>query len=309
MKKSYSLLLAATMCLSLATAATAATLQVAKVTTQPTVDGNDEDVWNQATPLIIDVDRIPEDFITINKEMQKGKYAKNWTKTKHTTIKQVQMRALYTDEEIYFQARWKDETKDDQHKPWVWNKTNEEYTNGEEREDRLAFQFPISGTFTSSMLSGAESVMDVWQWKAARTNPGNYIHDKSHTYSKTELKGKFSTHYTGGGEKVYIVRESDGGEAPYKSNKIDPFTYQGDMVANYIPVELDNADGKDVKAKGNWADGYWTVEISRKLNTGNTTTDTVFDPAKDSMMNIAVFDRVGDHFHATSDTVAIVFNK
>lgn len=216
---------------------------------------------------------------------------------------------VYTEDSIFFLARWQDGTRDDQHKPWKWegDKKTGEYIAGKEAEDRLAFMFPVKGAFTANMLSDNEAVVDVWQWKAARTNPAGIIHDKSHIYAKTAPKGTSSLHYTAAGNEIYVSRPDDGGVSPYKSNKIDPFIYQGDVVAQYIPFVPEDADAADVKAKGVWQDGAWTVETGRKLNTGNLETDSVFDPAKGSEMAIAVFNSTGDHFHAVSQPINIVF--
>jgi hypothetical protein len=145
----------------------------------------------------------------------------------------------------------------------------------------------------------------MWQWKAARTNAAGIIHDKRHIRSTTPLTGQFSTHYSVGGKEIYLSRKDDGGVAPYKSNKIDPFIYQGDTVAQYIPFVPDVADAADVQAKGLWKDGFWTLEIARKLDTGNHESDTVFDPTKSGQMAVAVFDSAGDHFHAVSDGIQI----
>jgi len=49
------------------------------------------------------------------------------------------------------------------------------------------------------------------------------------------------------------------------------------------------------------------VEAGRQLNTGHGTTDTVFDPGAETKMAIAVFNNVGDHFHAVSQTIKLVY--
>ena len=267
--------------------ALAASLQVVKATSVPAIDGIDEAAWAAAPELSVPVAPIPGNMAAMNKQMQKGKYAKNWTKSKSNATSTVKLKALYTDDMIYLQARWADDSKDDQHKPFKWEGSKEdgEYLAGKEREDRLAFQFPIKGEFSSNMLAEVESVVDVWQWKAARTNAAGLMHDKTHIRSMQPLTGKFSTHYSAAGKEIYVARPGDGGASPYKSNKVDPFEYQGDVVAKYLPVVPDVADAADVKAKGAWKDGVWTLEIARKLDTGNHASDSVFVRAPDA--NIA----------------------
>lgn len=293
----------------ISTAAAQEVLTVYKVSSAPAIDGTADSVWDKAQTTVVKVRRIPEDIVETNRTKQTGKYAKNWQKTKYTEISEVELRAVRTDDKIFFMARWQDGSRDDQHKPWKWqgDKETGEYVAGREREDRLAFMFPIKGQFHAIMLNDAERTVDVWQWKAARTNPAGILHDKSHRYSKSPLKGTFSKHYTAAGTEMYVSRPGDGGVSPYKSNKIDPFVYQGDMVARYIPFVPEDPDASDVKAKGAWQDGAWTVEAGRQLNTGHATTDTVFDPGAETKIAIAVFNNVGDHFHAVSQTIKLVY--
>ncbi len=297
------------LCCLLAVPTWAETLQVVKATAIPTIDGVDEAAWSSAPELSVSVSQIPGKIAQVNMEKQTGKYAKNWPKSKPNATGEVKLKGLYTADMIYFQAKWADSSMDDQHKPFKWGgaKQDGEYLDGKEREDRFAMQFPISGEFDSNMLAEVDSVIDMWQWKAARTNAAGIIHDKHHVRSQTPLAGKFSTHYSAGGKEIYIVRKNDGDVSPYKSNKIDPFIYQGDVVAQYIPFVPDVADAADVLAKGSWKDGVWTVEIARKLDTGHHDSDTIFDPAKSTQTAVAVFDSAGDHFHAVSNEINITF--
>jgi hypothetical protein len=56
----------------------------------------------------------------------------------------------------------------------------------------------------------------------------------------------------------------------------------------------------DIKGKGVWKNGRWTVEMSRKLNTGHPEDDVIFKPesgkTKYYVFDVAVFDRtIADH--------------
>lgn len=55
----------------------------------------------------------------------------------------------------------------------------------------------------------------------------------------------------------------------------------------------------DVRAKGKWEHGRWTVEFMRKLSTGQPD-DTVFRPAKAYAMAVAVQNQTGDMGEASS---------
>lgn len=277
----------------------------------PSVDGIADSVWQDAPVTTISVARIPEAIVTSNREKQTGKYADNWKKDKYTGIEKVDVRAVYTATHIYFLFTWSDATMDDQHKPWNWkgSKTEGEYVAGPEREDRLAVSFPIKGEFVANKLTATESVMDVWHWKAARTNGIGLAHDKYHVVSKTRPAGTSAQHFDANGTEVFIARPDDAGDEPYESNKVDPFTYQGDTVPAYIPKKPTEPNALDVAAVGKWGNGGWTLEVGRKLFTGHAETDTTFDPAKGSKMALAVFDHAGDHFHAVSGVVEVKFEQ
>ncbi len=286
------------------------TLHVVKVEKAPTVDGTTEEIWDNIPETVISLARIPQQLVDANKQYQKGKYTKKWQQEKYTKATKLRLKAARSNDKIFFLARWQDDSKDDLHKPWKWegDKASGEYLSGKEREDRFAFMFPISGKFSSNKLSGNEMVADVWQWKAARTNPVGIIHDKSHIVSKDKPKGKSALHYTAAGEAVYVSRPGDG-PSPYKSNKIDPFTHQGDVISRYIPTKPDHPDAIDVQAKGVWSNNNWIVEIGRKLDTGNPATDIRFDTATETYLAAAVFNHAGDHFHAVSSVIKVVFDN
>lgn len=270
------------MALLVVSSAWADTLTVTKAASALSVDGVEDAVWASAPESVVIVSQVPDTIVAVNKEKQAGKYAKNWGKSKPAATTEVLLKAVYTDDMIYFLVKWADSSMDDQHKPFKWEGSKEdgEYLSGKEREDRFAMQWPISGEFNSNMMAEVDAVVDIWQWKAARTDAAGILHDKSHIRSTKPLCGKFSTHYSLSGNGVYVARPGDGGVSPYKSNKIDPFEYQEDLVVQYIPLVPDVADAADVKAKGKWDNGFWTVEIARKLDTGNHASDTVFEPSK-----------------------------
>lgn len=72
----------------------------------------------------------------------------------------------------------------------------------------------------------------------------------------------------------------------------------GDRIPYILFHPLDTKWGgnrDDIKGKGIWKDGRWTVEMSRKLNTGHPENDIIFAPesgqTKYYVFDVAVFDR------------------
>ncbi len=286
--------------------ATAETLQVTTVATAPAVDGKLEALWDAVPELAIPLYTVPAAVVTTNRSQATGKYASKWQTDQPASVNELRLKAVRFEDRVYFSAQWRDSSQDDQHKPWRWqgDKKSGEYMTGKEREDRIALMFPISGTFSPNKLSGDTMSVDVWHWKAARTNPIGLAHDKRHLVSKDKPTGKAAAHLTAGGETVYLSRPGDG-PSPYTTKNIDPFVYQGDALPKYLPKRPDHADAVDVAAKGKWSDGEWVVEFERKLDTGHGDTDTVFVPGTDTRLAVAVFDHVGDHYHVVSDAVNV----
>jgi hypothetical protein len=193
---------------------------------------------------------------------------------------------------IYFLVRWKDDTKDDvAHKPWVWSTERNVYEQGAEREDMFAFGFQHTGVFTEDMLSGEPAVWDVWHWKATRTNPQGYAMDKSHHHTLEKPSGKATSYQARNGRTIWIARPEDAGDTLEKKQPA-PDAYQQDRLPQYVPG-TPNGSAADVLAKGRWADGWWTLEIKRRLDTGHPD-DTVFDTDRTYPMAVSTHDRTGE---------------
>ena len=122
------------------------------VTEAPDIDGRDSDrAWNLARGSRVTVREVDGD--------------------QNDRSSSVIIKSVRTASHIYFLVSWADTTRDATHKTWVWNAGKKAYEQGGDREDVLALAFEHTGVFDADMLSGVESVWDIWQWKAARTNP------------------------------------------------------------------------------------------------------------------------------------------
>ena len=249
------------------------TLQAKHVQVLPVIDGQGNDqAWKTATAL---------NFNAV------GVWGASIGKSSQVTIKSV-----YTDSHIAFLMRWEDATRDNRtHKPWVWNAEKKAYEQGKEQEDAMALAFEHTGPFTADMLSPVDAVWDLWTWKATRSDPVGYAMDKTHRYSTAKPEGKAKEYSSRTGSPIWIQRPDDAGESTAKSLPA-PSEYSGDVLPAYA-IRNPAGSGADVRAKGKWENGYWTVELLRKLNTGHPD-DTAFDPARTYTMAVAVQDRTGD---------------
>ena len=247
-------------------------LVVAKVASSPVIDGvADDAAWRGAQPLKLDVRRVmpPNKGVRI----------------------EASIRAAYSLTYVYFLLSWKDPTADVSHKTWTWNAATGAYEEGKDREDMAALAFELNGPFTADMLSPVEATWDVWHWKAFRTNPQGYAMDKTHRYFRQQPDTKANKHEANDGSEIWITRPEDSGDSVEKKQGA-PTRNEGERVQQYLPG-TPSGSAADVGAKGKWADGWWTVEFARKLDTGEAD-DTTFSPDRCYRMAVATFDRTGD---------------
>ena len=216
-------------------------------------------------------------------------------------VDEVNLRAAIRNDTLYVLARWQDKTKSVLHKPYQWRDDTQEYRRTGQLEDRLALSFAISGNFTHNKLDGSTFTADVWHWKANRSNPLGIAHDKMWevTPNKPEEKAKKYQTETG---QVYIRRPSDSGARLYK-----PLRYsekQNEIMPRYELATNPTGSVTDIVAKGVWHDGEWCLELSRKLNTGNS--DDAQIPANGTIeFAIAAFNDVDGKDHSTSKVLTL----
>jgi hypothetical protein len=121
-------------------------VHVSKVTQAPRIDGlADDPAWKQAKSLTVPLAYGP--------------------------VKEATLKAVYTEKEVFLQVTWPDPTKDDQHRPWVWNPEVGRYVEGPQVEDALLVSIVLACGWTPSLLSGYVYDFDGWHWLAARSDP------------------------------------------------------------------------------------------------------------------------------------------
>ncbi len=216
-------------------------------------------------------------------------------------VDMVEMRAAVRDGRIYVLASWADSSENVLHKPFEWNEASGAYKATKENEDRLAISLKMSGNFSMNKIGGNEFEADVWHWKASRSNPAGIVHDKMWKVSRTPFD-KAKEWPTRDGKSIYLARLSDSGDRLYKPLK---YTRKQEERMPRYEVNL-NAAGSiaDVQAMGVWRNGRWSLEMSRKLDTGHA--DDAVIPAKGRIeIAIAAFDSVGGGKHSVSEVVIL----
>ncbi len=250
----------------------------ARMAEAPTLDGAASDeAWKAAIPL----------EVTATRPLPPNKGA-----SVSVTIRSVYtLSDPYAAGDVYFLVTWEDSTESVSHKTWIWNADAESYKQGNDREDMFALAFEHTGTFNADMLSGVEGVWDVWHWKAFRTNPQGYATDKTHHYTLEKPARKAKSHTAKNDRDIWIARPEDAGTSVEKKQPA-PASFSGNRVPQYL-LGKPSGSAADVRAKGKWSDGHWTLELSRRLNTRHDD-DTPLDTTRSYKMAVAAFNFTGE---------------
>jgi hypothetical protein len=163
----------------------------------------------------------------------------------------------------------------------------------------------------STSRAGSGIVVDLWHWKAARTNPVGFADDQ---YIDAEKRKSDP------GTAAYEANESSDGTRPAfmfsLRNSPSPFLFEsvtipfnsaffteGDTIPAYL-LNLPSGDRADVKAYGVWNNNYWTVVLRRRLQT-NSNVDIQFTPGEEYSFAIAIFNNAGDELHLKSQMISL----
>jgi hypothetical protein len=248
----------------------------AATSSDPILDGvADDDAWRGAAETVIRMEAVEWKF-------------------------DATVRAAVREGTLHLLVRWPDTTEDRAHKVWT-PQPDGSWAAGPEREDVLAVGFPISGEFTGDMTSPVECVWDVWQWKSARTDPAGFSMDKTHGHTFADPGGKRHAHDLGDGRTLHIVRPEDAGRSATKS--LPKPAGAGAQTPQYA-AQAPDGSAADVRARGRWADGWWTVELSRALSTGHAD-DADFGARATVPFALAILDRAEDEHHAVSGPLVL----
>ena len=190
----------------------------------------------------------------------------------------ITIKAVYTDTEFFVQISFPDADESRTHKSWVWDKGREIYTVGRDREDIIIVKWNMEpDPVDLSIFADNPHHADIWFWKACRTDATGYADDKIHLLSQTEERDatKISSR---SGKTMYLIRRGDDGTSAFKIDLITD--YQGEILPRYIHQQP-AGNRSDVRAKGVWENGTWTVEFRRNFITDHAddiqfTTDRKF---------------------------------
>lgn len=235
------------------------TLLAHPTTAAPVIDGRaDEPMW-KAAPAITTLDYSSQRPITI--------------------------KSVSTPTDVYFLVTFPKDSPSVTHKTWTWDPKEEVYREGPDREDVFIFKWSMSGNDVRLELRDPEPHRaDIWFWKAHRSDPSGYADDKGQSVT-TEPGREARKMQAPGRSGLYFRRTADAGTAPWDEKFF--FQYQGDKVEKYVPRQPKGSRG-DVRAKGVWANGAWTIEFARKLRTGHDD-DVAFTPGSVYLFGVSCY--------------------
>jgi hypothetical protein len=219
------------------------------------------------------------------------------------SVSEASLKALYTDDEVFIRVRWRDETENREHHPWIWDAGQGRYLPGPQIEDSVLLSFEAGCEWSPSFLAGYVYDYDAWQWMAARTDPlGQAVDLYGTVQSQDHPVQNFVKYQSRSTENAWNVKFETPLESPLYANwseldrsyfieptldtvyvRKDPDGGRGANVPDFVrqlpAPEMAPQDDEDiypqflplrlegqageVDAKGHWEDGYWTVEFRR----------------------------------------------
>jgi hypothetical protein len=260
----------------------AQTITVQPLSKAPVLDGKDDD-WSDLKTTVI----------PLHKSIPQAK----------TAVTEVSLKVGTFGEEVFFYAQWADLTESAQHKPFVWNDTQQKYVEGDQREDRFALEFRMAGDYSTDWFSGQSFTADMWHWKAARTNPLGSASDQRTIISRDKLLRAYEG-VARDGKPLYLWRPWDAGDMLYTTKRYSQ--KQEAIMPKYVINPTATGSTMDVYAKGVWHDGQWHLELKRRLNTGHDD-DVVFVRGQSVPGGIAIFESSNNDDHAISDVLTFQF--
>lgn len=185
---------------------------------------------------------------------------------------------------LYFAIRWKDPTSNNFYKPWKFRRGK--YQKQRKLDDLFVFRFRVGEKFSRCMLSSTTYQTDLWRWSAGRSNLSGVADDMIHRFSGTPFDTP-SVEYDGKRGTVYFQKQMDPGSGGWTDTP-KPKRGSGLSVPGIITEKPPEGSRSDVLAKGQWNEGYWSLEVSRSLKTSDPD-DVVFKPGAVSEFQIGAF--------------------
>jgi len=201
----------------------------------------------------------------------------------------IQLQSVYSTDKISFLVKFADANANKEHKIMYWNQQKQRYITGIEREDTFIFKWSMLPVYMDlSLSSNTPYKADIWYWKSFRTNHQGYADDKIQLYH-TKRKKHAQLLISKEGAPFYLSRQGDKGKAAYRTYILLEKTAQ---KRNKYQQVTPSGSRADIKAKGVWKSGLWTIEWQRALNTTHND-DVQFDISNHYYFGVSRFEIAG----------------
>lgn len=207
----------------------------------------------------------------------------------HDTVADIDLtvKAVYTDKDIFFLVSFPDKDESRLHKAWTWDKSVGSYKQGPTREDTFIFKWNMmKEPVDLSIYSDDDYVADIWFWKANRTDPMGFADDKIQMLKSVAESPNAREIVSKSRKDMHLLRLGDEGREAYANNLF--IDYKGDTLPRYNR-QTPTGSRADIKAKGVWSDGRWTIEFARALDTGNVD-DIQFSVSKSYLFGVSRYE-------------------
>ena len=217
----------------------------------------------------------------------------------------VEIKTAIAGDRFYMAARWPDKDENAEYKSWIWKRTK--YKRGKKLDDMFAVRFFMDGEYDACMFTEKLFISDVWIWSAGRSNPAGYAKDTRQVVTP-KLVEDAAEYELPSGKIIYIKKYDDSGNPIYENTKPKRKKFAGKKLPGIKVTENASGSIADVRAKGVWKDGYWTLELSSSLDTKNTD-DVAFKAGESLMGAIAVFNKGNAEHKSVSEELVFEFAK
>lgn len=251
----------------------------------------------------------------------------------------VDLRAFYTETDLYLRLAWEDATCDDAMMTWQFD--GEHWQNLGGLEDGFGLLWDAEGRFprftcsyachlhdfgvagstfhaTNEMrLAREEGWLDLWHWKAQRTGRYGFADDRyldregMHGDLPGSLFRENSRAAASGNGALQPFAE---GDAPIYDDQglpvAEDFRSPGSLAPGYLTERPPGGRG-DVRALATWQDGRWTVILQRPLSTGDPR-DVVFVPGDEAgvAFGLSIMDNtLSEHYASTTEERLVLLTK
>ena len=242
----------------------------------------------------------------------------------------VDIRAFYTNNELFMRLEWQDSTPDNAMNQWSFDGTD--WNSGATFEDGFGLLWDSRGTFprfscshschisdfgvsgdnfhasNKMKLARPDTTLDLWNWKAGRTGRHGFADDRlidengMHGDVPGDLFRPNSTYFSNGLNTLPFSM----GDSPllgYSGEAIEAtFRIAGSTAPGYL-TDRPVGSRADVAAHAKHESGRWVVVLRRQLNTGDPK-DVVFMPGDEAgvAFGLSIMDNtLAQHFASKSE--------